>query len=179
MEPIYKKHVIRFVVAVLFTGISLFGLWRFGSSMRTKQLRAQEIKEHLASYEQNKKVYAQESIELKNINDRISKLEHYRVTVDSVPQLLSSLEAMAAGRNVMFDISNVKVPKTPEEKQSLFIDFSGSGSYADIESFLQAIVSQPYEVKFTNFSLFRSTRAGGVASEASWEILGSIEILSF
>jgi Tfp pilus assembly protein PilO len=180
MEAIYKKHVTRFVIAVIFTLLAIFGLWRFGASMRAKELRAQEIKEHLASYEQNKKVYAQESVELKNISDRISKLERHRITVDTVPQLLSSLEAMAKGKNIVFDITSVKVPKKPEDAQTLVIEFSASGSYTNIHAYLQELLSQPFEVKFTRFSLFRSNRIETAALlDAQWELLGSIEVVSF
>lgn len=180
MEAIYKKHVIHFVIAVVFTGLALFGLWRFGASMRAKELRAQEIKEHLASYEQNKKVYAQESVELKNISERISKLERHRITVDTVPQLLSSLEAMAQEHEIAFDIATVKLPKNAEDAQTLVIDFSASGSYANVASYLQKLLSQSYEVRFTRFSLFRSNRVGETGlPDAKWELLASIEILSF
>lgn len=182
MEALYKKNVLGFVTTIVLLGGALIGLWQFGMSMRVKELRAQEIKEHLASYEQNKKVFAEESIELQKINERIGKLETHRVTVDTVPQLLSSLESMATAEGIVFDITTVHTPKNAEDAQTLVIDFAATGSYVDIATYLDRLASQPYGIRFTRFSLYRSTQTQDTlvaTPEVTWELLASMEVLSF
>lgn len=186
MNTLYRKQIATTIITFLVGGVALAGLIQFGFTMREKQLHVLDIKKQLASYDINKKIFADESKSLESIEARIENLEKYRVTEDSVPALLSSLESMAQDKNVTFAITTVSSPVAKAEKPTLSIDVAARGTFENVTSFLEDLQSQPYEIQFTRFSLFISntdteenTTILTKKMLEEWELLASIKIISF
>jgi hypothetical protein len=183
METLYRKHIIIAIVLTIIFLASSIGLWQFGKRMKTREARVHEVKEQLATYNQNKKVFTEESAALRTIDARLGALESKRVTTANIPETLSSLEALAAREGITFTISAVQAPK-PGADDVLTISFFAKGSALHLNMFLDDMLAQAYELRFTNYALTKEQQpAPGpgvvIPSEPQWQLLGSIEILSY
>ncbi len=145
--------------------------------MREREARVHEVKQTLASYEQNKKIFAQENQKLQNLNARIALLESKRITEATVPNLLSSFEAMAQKRGLSISITSVQTPLIDGEKR-LYVDFSSSGDFQSISAFVDDILSEAYQVHFKKLALYQETTVEG-STAAPWQMLASLEVISF
>lgn len=183
MEGQYKKQIITTIATALITIAIFAGLSYFYSQMSVREAKVKDAKTQLATYEQNKKVFAEENVELKDIEARAAKLEGYKITLEHVPQLLSSLEGLASQKNVSFEISTVDTPKEGETDKPLAITFVAGGSYDGIESFLNTILGQSYQARIVGLRFVKNqaTNAGqgNVVDHPAWEADATIEILSF
>jgi hypothetical protein len=184
MDHLFRKHFIRFLIAIAFFMSACVGLWYISSTMHIKILRVVEVKQHLASYEQNKKTFIQETARFKAIASRVSDIEQHRITISNVPNLLSSIEAQAVQEGITLTITSVDAPKKPTDAQELSIDFLASGTSGQIESLVKKLQSQPYEVSFSKFSLYRdvaqnTTALPIVPTGGQWQLLGRLKIVSF
>lgn len=191
MHTLIKKHIVFLSIALLACIICVGGMWRFATIMHAKKAKVITAKQALASYEENKKIFADESLALASIGDRATRLEQYRVTSDTTPELLSKLEDLAKQYKVDFAITTVQAV---DDSKKLLIDFSSKGSTGSVDAFLAALSRQTYEVRFTKFSLFADNStpppvvptqpgitpaAPVVIPGSTWEVLASIEIVSF
>jgi Tfp pilus assembly protein PilO len=178
MKALFRKQL---GVVIGIAGIFLFallGLIRVGMAMKEKEARVQEIKNHVASYEMNKKVFTEETKQLQKIERTVAALEMNRITAATIPALLSSLEELAASHHVTFSITSVDTPGKGEE-QKLLIDSAATGSYEHIIAFVTELLSQPYQVRFNEFSLYQNTQEAMLGTAPAWELLATIEVISF
>jgi Tfp pilus assembly protein PilO len=176
MKSLHRKHIIIVLITFLITAICVVGVVFFFQQMDLKAQKVLEANNRLISYEKNKKIYMEETAELKKITERTTTLEKYKVTLEQIPQLLSSLESIGNKNKVEFKIDAVNTPKKANVIEKLTIDFSARGTYANLLTFIQDLERQPYQIKYTNFSFREGV---GVTAEPQWEFGGSIEILSF
>jgi len=183
MKLLLRKHFIMAIVsfAVLVGSVLLF--FGFSVSMREREARVIEARDRLASFEQNKRTFAQEANEFEVLKERIVSLEQKMITKESVPGLLSSLEAMADARKVKLIITaaSTGTPKVPIGK--LHIDFSATGSFSAVNAFVADMLSQDYLIQFTRFALFQGGSEGqpeGVpVIGSSWQLTGGVDVVSF
>lgn len=176
MKSLLRTHFIIAIISGLVCLGALVGVLRIHSSVEARKARVLEARDRLASFEQNKRVYTQEAAELGIIKARIEALEKTIVTSDSLPALLSSLESIAKANSVNFVITTVdqQAPKGAPGPV-LHVDFSADGSYARLQSFVGALLSQAYQARFTKFSLYAS---GDGKSGQTWQLLAGMDILS-
>lgn len=176
MESLYRKKSIQLIVCtiILFGLVGALGL--FAQSMERKKQKVIDIKERLASYEQNKKIFQQETKRLERVGERTWALEAKRITSENLPALLSSIESLAAAQGVTFAITQVETPVVDVGPQKLTIAFSAQGSFANLQALLHAMTHQVYQVTFTTFSLYSDPSA---KSGAGFDMLGTIEVISF
>lgn len=187
MKHIFRFHIIGTVVALLlFLGVWIvFGVLQQGIAKR--QGRVLEVRDRLASFEQNKRIFSDEVRQLDIIKTRITTLERYIITEESIPGLLSSLEGIATNRGVDFEITSVNTVTDTSQGQNekiLRIDFSATGSLASLQALVKNIESESYKVVFRQFSLFlvggSSTRSvSAQPSAGQWQLLGQLDILSY
>lgn len=181
MESIERKHIAVTICMILLSIGSILGILYFVKEMQVKERRVREVKEHLASYEQNKKIFIAESVELRELDGEVARLEDYTVTIEQVPQLLSRMEALALESGVTFSIISVKTPEEEGAPQTLTVDFSAGGSYASVQAFLEVLSRQSYQIRFNTLSLHKrqSETPLDTITLPSWELLASTEIVSF
>jgi len=176
-----KKHTIGLTVSIIVFFAGAVGLWRFAVHMQAKKERVIAAKEQLKAYEENKKIFLEESEALSAIAGRVVSLEAYRITPATTPELLSALEALAQAHAVEFAITTVQTPGAQNVGQRLLVDFSAKGAPGRVDAFLLDLGRQSYQTKFTKFALF----AIGPDSEsalprvAEWEVLASMQIVSY
>lgn len=166
-------HILILVLVLMATIASVYALVRFVSYIRTTQQSVIEADDRVASYEQNKKIFADEFVAVGELGNRIKKLEGYTITPATTPTLLSSLEDLARARRIDFRITSVQNPGK-QKTERLTIDFSASGDSAAITAFVDDLSHQTYLVKFNKFSLVSDGTPQG-----AWNALGSIQIMSF
>ncbi len=195
MNTIFKKHIVSLIALIVIAGVVLFGIIFFFSSMNTKVARVLEIKERIASYQKNKKEFADEVVKLKSFEERMATLESKVITSSNVPTLLSTFEKLAENNVTSFEITSVQTPVV-DEKKKLLIDFNIKGSYSQIQSLLDKMQHQAFQVNFLKLSLF-SDQVGQIAlveegtvsenkiklpatpRDKPWQATATIEILSF
>ncbi len=177
-----KQYIITGTIIVLFGG-SLFALIHFISVMEKKKTNVIQAREHLASFEQNKRIFAEEAKEFEVIRQRIDFLEKNIITNATVPTVLSSIETMAKEKQIDFVITTVDTVMQNEIPSHLHIDFSASGTFDAINAFITTLLSQSYEVRFSRFSMYVSEESSSeeavVPSVAQWQLLAGIDIISF
>lgn len=181
MQSLFKRHILTLITAATIAIGVIVALWLFARVVERRTNRVISAKEQLASYEENKKIFAEESKLLAAIAERETSLEHYRITPESTPELLSSIESLAATHGVTFSITAVQTPGEGEH-QKLIVDFSAEGSRAALDTFIAALSHQTYQVKFDRVSLFagQSTAPSeGAAGAFGWSVLASIQIVSY
>lgn len=172
MKAVFRSQLVFLVIAGFALLVSLAALYWFASEMKAKEARVIEARDHLASFEQNKRIFTEEAKELEAIRARVETLEGNILTKASIPPLLSSLEAMAASRGVAFTLTAVdEIAATDAAAPRLHIDFSAEGSFANLQLLAKDMLSQTYQARFSNFSLFLSGK--------NWQLLGGIDITSF
>lgn len=178
MKKILRTHYSIVLISLLFAvGCAAAAIFFFQSIQKEKH-RVIDARDRLASFEINKRTFIEEAKELEGIQHRITALEQNVMTEESIPRLLSSLEAMAEKYRIEFTITSVEQegPNKTSPNQLLHIDFSATGSFANIEQFVSSVQMQPYQVRFSNFSLYASDTAA--ADGQSWQLLAGIDIVS-
>ncbi len=172
MKSVFRIQFISLIIAsIAFLG-SLVAFYFFSTTMKAKEARVLEARDHLASFEQNKRIFTEEAKELEVIKNRVEALETNLLTKESIPTLLSSLESMATARNVVFTLTAVNQPETSEGVDPiLHIEFSAEGSFADLELLATDMLTQSYQATFTRFSLY--------FSDTAWQLLAGINVKSF
>lgn len=189
MDQILRKHYIAtFISALLLVGAALLFM-RFAAGMKNREQHVVEIRDRVASFELNKQALVEESVRLEEIKSRIESLEQYVVTKDTIPTLLSDLEDRAKSYNIAFDISTANTTRFGE-KEKLSIEFVGEGTLFNVEAFLQSLLSQTYQVRFTRFNLHRlettNTTVNPDGTEkviaspiTKWRVIAGIEVVSY
>lgn len=180
MKALLRQHYIvlaSMVVTIILVGIGFFFLLNL---MKEREARVHEVKQTLATYEQNKKIFAEENKKIQNLNTRITALEAKRITEASVPNLLSSFEVMAQERSVSVTITSVQTPLI-DGKKRLYIDLASTGTFQGINAFIEEILSQPYQIRFAKLSLYQdeAPSTGPGVPTVQWQMLASLEVISF
>jgi hypothetical protein len=180
MEALYKKHILITLSLSIILILGCVGLWQFGLRMKDKHDKVREVKEELATYNQNKKVYAEESVQLREIASRVASIETKRIRTSTIPELLSTLEAIAATYNLTYTISAVQTPKT-EEEEKLAVSMIAKGTMPHIMDFLGTILSQPYQAKITKLTIYKEQppAEAPLPPEQLWNMQATVDILSF
>lgn len=151
----------------------VYGLARFVTYLRSAQLSVVTAEDRIASYDKNKKIFADEFVAVGELTTRIKTLESLTITPATTPTLLSSIEDLARTHHIDFSITSVQNPGK-QKTERLIIDFSAAGDSAAIMAFVDDLSHQRYLVKFAKFSLISDgTPKGG------WNALGSMQIMSF
>lgn len=171
------KRIHGHILILVLTGILVVGagyaLIRFVEYLHITQQVVIASDDRVASYEQNKKIFADEFIAVGDLSTRVKKLESYIITTATTPALLSSLEDLARARHVEFSITSVQ-NLGKQKTERLTIDFSASGDSSSISAFIEDLSHQTYQIKFNKFSLF-----GDGTSAGKWNALGTIQVMSF
>ncbi len=195
MNNIFKKHIVGLVVLIILALVILVGIIFFFSSTNDKVVRVLDIKERISSYEKNKKEFSDEVDQLKIFEQKLSVLESYVVTGGSVPGLLSTFESLAQKNNIVFEIASVQTP-TENDKIKLLVEFNiSSGSFLQIQSFLNELQHQTFQINIIKLSIISdptpevvevsstegttAPKTPVVAKEKNWQAVATIEILSF
>ncbi|HVY36130.1 MAG TPA: type 4a pilus biogenesis protein PilO [Candidatus Paceibacterota bacterium] len=195
MKSLLRIHYIGTFTAFLFVIVAGVLLWRAETLLQARKARVLDVRDQLASYEQNKKTFAEESKTLETIRSRVQALEADVVTTATVPDTLSHLEALAKSDGVAFSITNVQNGQSDSSQPSgLTIDFTANGSFAALSMFINHVLSQPYQVNFVRFalsaasksdttpSIVSSTGTGSaptVGSGSGWNLIAGIQVISF
>lgn len=169
----------------------IFVIWR---NINNKMTKVYEIKEKLASYQKNKKAFEDEAKEIKSLEQRLVLLESYKVSPETIPNLLSTLEALSTKHKISFEITSVQTP-IQNDKPKLLVESIAKGSFSDIQSFYEEIQHQSFQVSFTKLFLFSENSSlsapessgtlsikGGKATpskEIKWQGVATIEVQSF
>lgn len=197
---ILKKHIVALALAVLGVCGGTFLILTMGRLVKSRMAKVITADEQLASYQANKKVFAEEAASIASIKQTVATLGSYQITSDTIPQLLSSMEALAQKDAVQFSITAVQTPGK-SGNQKLFVDFSATGSEKSLDTFLADMTHQTYQIAFTKLSLFAntdnsfgsvpppsttvtSTSTGAATTTATppvggWDILASIQVVSY
>jgi len=168
-----KRHILVLATLTVAMVASVYGLRTFVQYLKQEVRVVTATYDRIASYEQNKKIFADERAAIDDLTKRISALEEYTITPATTPVLLSSLEELAVVHGVDFSITSVQNPGK-QKSERLVIDFSSSGTQDAVNAFLEDILRQTYQLKFTKLSLFANP---GTTNE--WNVLGSIQVMSF
>lgn len=180
MKPFLRQHYIILIVTALTAIVVGIGFFFLFNLMRKREARVREVRQTLATYEQNKKIFAEEHKKIQDINARIAALETQRITEASIPTLLSSFEAMAQEHGVSVSITSVQTPLIEGETQ-LYIDLASAGNFRGVSTFIDALLSQPYQIRFAKLSIYQDTgqSAASEVLDAQWQMLASLEVISF
>jgi Tfp pilus assembly protein PilO len=192
MKHLLRFHIVGTVVALVVLVVFAGGLIVFIRAIQQRETRVLEVRDRLASFEQNKKIFSEETKEFESIRERIIQLESNIITEASIPALLSSLEGIAKAQGVDFEITavNTVVPVSDPTRSDplLQINFSASGGFANLQSVVEQMQSQRYQVVFDEFSLFMISSGGGTQTRsatsgegkgAQWQLLARMSVLSF
>lgn len=172
MKRIHTHILILILITIGAIG-SVYALARFVLYLRTTQAVVIAADERIASYEQNKKIFADEFVAVGELGNRIKKLEGYTITPATTPNLLSSLEDLARAHHIDFRITSVQNPGK-QKTERLTMDFSASGDSAALTAFVDDLSHQTYLMKFNKFSLVSDGTPTG-----TWNVVASIQIMSF
>lgn len=193
MNTILKKHTIALIVLIIALLAGAAGVLYLFYSMNGKVAQVVAVKERIASYQKNKKAFADEAQKLKVLDGRVDTLESSIVTSEQVPQLLSQFETLALASGTSFEITSVQTP-IENEKTKLVVEFNTKGSYAQIDSFLKKLEHQAFQIKITQLFLLGSveekveatsgtlpagTKQPVVQKAPTWQAVATVEILSF
>lgn len=182
MNNIYKRHITILTSVVATFIIVVVGLWKFEVLMQNKKVRVIEVRQELKAYEENKKIFEKESVEIHDISTRVSDLEKYQIKSSNTPDLLSNLESLAQAHGVGFVITSVETLNKGSELEKLIVSFSTDGTYTKITEFLKALSSQTYQTKIIDLSLYEDKTPvpeGQTAVSDKWQAMVDIEIISY
>lgn len=175
MKQLIRTHRIIAIASGALLLVLGIALWQFAGRVSLREARVIEVRDRLASFEQNKRQHAEESAKLATIKQTLGTFEKHIITEASTPALLSSIEAMAAREGIDFTITSVVATSAVGDKQAkLHIDFSADGSFGAIQRFVKTLLAQPYQVQITRMSLFATAAKSG-----TWQLLAGIDIISF
>lgn len=194
MDKILKKHITTLIASMILCVVFIFGIVFLFHSMAGKTTKVLEIKERIASYQKNKKAFNDEVEKIKILEKRLVDLEAQVINTEKVPSLLSGFETLAQKNNTLLEITSVQTP-TEDDKTKLRIEFSVKGSYSQIQSFLNELQHQSFQIKINKLSLdleqaeqvpettgtlsIDKTKAPIVVKDKQWQGVATIEILSF
>lgn len=183
-KRILRKHFLIFTfLLIVLVGVEL-ALYRYFSRLEKSSNEVMDFSQQLVSYEENKKIYDEESKSISSIQAEVKDIASNLITPANMPSFLSSLENLAKANNVEFVITTVQTPNVGTTSQKFLIDFSAKGSEKNLDSFLKNLTYQTYQVKFNKLS-FASTSStpdetsGKAKPLSSWEVLASIQVMSF
>lgn len=172
MNHLTRNHLIALLGAILAFFAVVAGIVILSSSMRKREVRVLEARDYLASFEQNKRTFAEEAQELEAILGRVESLEAQLLTRDAVPALLSLLEQTVQAHGTTLTITSVTEQTSDSGAlEAIHVDFSAEGAFESVEQLLRTFRAQAYQVQFDKVSLFQS--------EKGWQLLGSITVTSF
>lgn len=182
-KRILRKHFLIFMaLLIVLVGVEL-GLYRYFFGLEKSASEVMDFSQQLVSYEENKKIYDEESKSIDSIGAEVKNITDNLITPDNMPTFLSSLEDLAKKDNVNFAITTVQTPNVGASSQKLLIDFSAKGSEKDLDSFLKNLTYQTYQVKFNKLSFVSGDSIDTTTSKtkvtSSWEVLASIQVMSF
>ncbi len=185
MESFVKKSIITTTILGIVLITTGAGLFYFSSAMIDRQKLVLDAKERLASYEQNKRAFAEESIKLKELVGQIDAYKKDAVSIGSVPQFLSSIESIAATYDIEFTITAAETVENENNSKELFVDISAVGDFENIISFSNEILQKRYQLQFVNFSLFREEQQKDIEGNfvtptkpLEWSLLARIKIVT-
>ncbi len=196
MDTLLRRHLVSLIITTLLTLGVLGGVLFLFSTMDTKLARVADIKERLASYQKNKKEFTEEATELKVLEARLRALESNIVTKATVPNLLSSLETLAGTSGASFEITSVDTP-LQGEVTTLVVDCTVRGSYKQVQTFLDVLQHQSYQMQFNKLFLFseesetqlpdtsgtltvgKKIKTASIPKETQWRGVMTFTILSF
>ncbi len=192
MHSILKRHIIILVVMATTALLAIASVWFLARMVEARTVRVISAKDQLASYEENKKIFTDESRLLALIRERETRLEAYRITPGFTPELLSALEDLAESYGVVFSIVSVQTPGEGAT-QKLLIDFSAEGSRTALDAFLVALSHQTYQLRFMRASLFIDRNIKPVVTDGTpttpaptkipaapkWSLLATVEVVSY
>ncbi|MFZ4500529.1 MAG: hypothetical protein ACOYMZ_03515 [Minisyncoccia bacterium] len=171
MKQYLKKHYSILALTAIVCVLVCAGFFFLLSSMKEKEVRVYEVKQMLATYRQNKKIFAQENEKMRELSMRMAALETKHITEATVPTLLSSFESMAERRGVSLSIASIQTPLIEGEKV-LYVEVSASGGFAELTSLVEDMLSQAYQLRFVKLSLYEDT-------SGQWQMFASLEVVSF
>lgn len=177
MKSLLQKQYIGVSIASVIMLGALVVLVVLFIVMKQRQARVHEVKETLATYEQNKKIFAKETATVDFLTTRIVSLESKKITEGSIPQLLSSIETIAEQKGVSITITSVQTP-TIDGEEKLFLDIAIDGSFDASMMFTEALRSQEYQIKFSTFALHQE-KSSTESQDLSWNVLATFEVISF
>jgi type II secretory pathway pseudopilin PulG len=176
MKSLLRKHYIALLVTAIIVGVALAGFVLLFFLMKKREIRVHEVKQTLATYEQNKKTFSKEIEKMNILNNKLQLLESKKITEASTPNLLSQIETMAASKGVEVSITSVETPDI-DGKKKMFVDLSAAGTFAGIKDFTDMMLSQEYKISFSSFSLYKKNAES--AEDVHWELLATFEVISF
>lgn len=185
MQRIFKKHLILAIILFVGIGVLTAGFIFFLRFIEKRSVRVLEIKEEIATYEINKRSFSEEAQEIKALEARVATLEEFVVTPQTLPNVLSRLEARAVEKGVTFQITGVSTP-TEQDQKKLRIEFSLEGSFLLVQEFLETLLQQPFATAFTKLEFSAEPKIQPLEGDPvvaprtdGWRVLGTLEILSF
>ena len=187
----HKQTMILIYSAIIFCAMFALLVW-FLLVMKRKINHIATVKEEVASYQENKEIFAEESAQLKSLSDRVVIFETYNITTNTTPELLSSLESLANMSNIDFTITSVATPDAGTPTAKLVVDFSAKGSQTNLDKFLGKLQHQNYQVLLANLSLHRDMttapetptlsdilKTNIVSTQTGWELVANMQIMSY
>lgn len=185
MKSIFRKHLFFGIFLFIVLIILAAGVFFFIRLIQRQSVKVHQLKEDIATYEVNKRSFSEEAQQIKELQGRLQILQGYVVSAATLPSLLSTLESRAVEEGVTFQITGVVTP-TEQDQKKLRIDFSLSGSLANVRAFLDLLLSQPFAAAFTRLEFAADPQIVPLdqleqtsAREESWRVIGTLEILSF
>ncbi len=190
MKQILKKHIIIFIIALTCFFAVVIGFVFLFKKFNQMFNQVNSSKERLVSFEENKKIFSEESKDLDNIKNKTDSLEKYIITQATVPNLLSSFESLAKNNNLDFSISSVVAPDINYPESKFSIGFMAKGKEEDIAKFLFLLEHQTYQINFVQFLLKHNISLEKVVGnekkfevvtnqENPTELTASIQIISY
>jgi Tfp pilus assembly protein PilO len=168
-----QQHIAGLVLSILTAAAGVYGVYSFVQYLQQEESVVLAAHQRIASYSQNKKIFADEFAAMNTLTTRVTTLESYTITPASIPTLLSSLEDTARARSITFDITSAQTPGK-QKTEKLSVDFAASGDIGALTAFLDDVSHQTYQLKFTKLSLFADGTTPG-----KWSMIGSVQIMSF
>lgn len=175
MKSLLRAQLSLLIALIVFLVISLWGIFFFDRSLEKKVRTTKEAAMTVALYERNRAEYDTQSAHFTNLKERITALQKLVITPDTVPGLLSELEARAALHGLVLEIQTVQTPIDTTKQKKLLIAFSASGTEPHIQDFFDDLHAQPFLMKILNFSLERNT----TKTTEEWMAIATVEMVSF
>lgn len=194
MNNILKKHIISLVASVVFCLAAIIGTTLFFRYIKSKIAEVTGAKELVATYRNNEKAFSEEAAQVKTLELRLNDIESNIVTNKTLPNLLSNFENLAKNSKIGFEIISVQTPNI-NGREKMLIDFRASGSYANIQKFLNQIQHQAVQINLSKLQIFAERNQNVSTSfnatlepdalqtsnnkENQWQVTATIEVLSF
>ena len=195
MESIIKNQYIKLIVAtiVCIACGALFSVLLI--RMKTRFDSTNLLRERLVSYQINKKAFNEEAVQMHLLQKRLDSLTRNVISKNSVPDLLSKLEALADASHVKFEITNVQTV-LKNDIPRLIVGGAAEGAYSEIEAFFDLLQHQSFQIQFQDLSVYSETietavsespnappfnkpKAPNTTKETKWHGVATIEVISF